>query len=230
MEIFTTSEIILGLDCVSPTLTLSVQCDDRKCRSMYVWMYLSEHTQLPHYQEISIIMGDEIFACFQSIFNMFHSKVTFTLSQDLKIIYETYLGSSSVSDDWSFWCPEDPSSLLHCHTAALKSNWWFCCCWLLWFPQITMWFPCSCCATVNTVNSANSLYLCNPCKIMAMDLRILCPDTKISKRLCSRPLFATIYMVPFLISQDPVTQVAGVIYLYIHCMRTRAAHRFDNCS
>ena len=31
---------------------------------------------------------------------------------------------------------------------------------------------------------------------------------------------ASIYMVPFLISQDPVTQVAGVIYLYINCMRT----------
>ena len=102
MEIFTTSEIILGL-CNSDSNTVRAVCS----RNVVVWMYLSEHTQLPHYQEISIIMGDEIFACFQSIFNMFHGKITLTSSQDLKIIYETYLGSSSVSDDWSFWCPED---------------------------------------------------------------------------------------------------------------------------
>ena len=103
---FTTSEIILGL-CDSDSNTA------RALRwlefgNVVVWMYLSEHIQLPHYQEISIIIiVDEIFACFQRIFNMFHSKITLTSSQDLKIIHETYLGSSSVSDDWSFWCPED---------------------------------------------------------------------------------------------------------------------------
>ena len=145
---FTTSEIILGL-CDSDSNTA------RALRwlefgNVVVWMYLSEHTQLPHYQEISIIMGDEIFTCFQRIFNMFHSKITLTSSQDLKIIYETYLGSSSVSDDWSF--------LKMCLLGT---------CWQWTTESIQV---------------------------------------------------ASIYMVPFLISQYPMTQVADWSNIPLHCM------------